>query len=165
MNMKNITAALALAALATAPGAMAFNTRGTNRPVTSNSTVDDQFSRLDRDGNGVITRNEFPGNASQFDRLDLNRDGAIDRTEIQQVRGQRGGDESRFRGMDRDGNGVITRDEWRGNDKSFEKLDRNRDGVLSNADRGGKANGKGHGNGKAKNHGHDRDRDHDRDDD
>ena len=150
MNMKNITAALALAALATAPGAMAFNTRGTNR--------EDQFSRLDRDGNGVITRTEWPRSAEQFDRLDLDRDGAIERAEMRQVFSQRGRDESRFRGMDRDGNGVITRDEWSGNDKSFKKLDRNRDGVISNADRGGKAKGKN--KSKAKDHRHD-----DRDDD
>ena len=37
----------------------------------------------------------------------------------------------RFRGMDRDGDGVIIRSEWRGNDRSFRNQDRNRDGVLS----------------------------------
>lgn len=36
-----------------------------------------------------------------------------------------------FRGMDRDGDGVIIRTEWRGNDRSFRNQDRNRDGVLS----------------------------------
>ena len=41
---------------------------------------------------------------------------------------------SRFKGMDRNGDGVITRDEWRGNDKSFDKHDRDRDGVISAAD-------------------------------
>lgn len=34
-------------------------------------------------------------------------------------------------GMDRNGNGVITRGEWRGNDRSFANHDRNGDGVLS----------------------------------
>src|SRR5256885_11525426 len=37
----------------------------------------------------------------------------------------------RFQGMDRDGNGVITRDEWRGSDQSFRNQDWNGDGVLS----------------------------------
>jgi hypothetical protein len=37
----------------------------------------------------------------------------------------------RFRGMDRNNDGVITRDEWRGNDRSFRRLDTNNDGVLS----------------------------------
>lgn len=39
--------------------------------------------------------------------------------------------QKRFRGMDRDGDGVITRAEWRGNDRSFRNHDRNGDGVLS----------------------------------
>ena len=37
----------------------------------------------------------------------------------------------RFRGMDRNGDGRITRGEWRGNDNSFDNHDWNRDGVLS----------------------------------
>ena len=37
----------------------------------------------------------------------------------------------RFRGMDANGDGRITRREWRGNDKSFRNHDCNHDGVLS----------------------------------
>ncbi|HYG61616.1 MAG TPA: hypothetical protein VEL74_03470 [Thermoanaerobaculia bacterium] len=37
----------------------------------------------------------------------------------------------RFQGMDRNGAGRITRDEWRGNDQSFSRHDWNGDGVLS----------------------------------
>lgn len=37
----------------------------------------------------------------------------------------------RFAGMDRDGDGVIVRSEWRGNDRSFREHDWNNDGVLS----------------------------------
>jgi hypothetical protein len=45
-----------------------------------------------------------------------------------------GGDaqmQARFRGMDTDGDGVITRAEWRGSDSAFRRADSNRDGVLS----------------------------------
>ena len=38
---------------------------------------------------------------------------------------------TRFRGMDRDNNGIITRSEWRGNTRSFRNQDWNNDGVLS----------------------------------
>jgi EF hand domain-containing protein len=38
---------------------------------------------------------------------------------------------SRFRGMDRNRNGVIERSEWRGNARSFQNQDWNGDGVLS----------------------------------
>ena len=37
----------------------------------------------------------------------------------------------RYRGMDRNRDGVITRAEWRGNEQSFRQHDRNNDGVLS----------------------------------
>lgn len=44
--------------------------------------------------------------------------------------------------MDRNGDGVITRDEWRGNDNSFRKHDRNRDGILSGDELRGNGKGK-----------------------
>jgi hypothetical protein len=36
---------------------------------------------------------------------------------------------------DQNGDGVVSRNEWPGNDDSFRELDRNKDGVLSEADR------------------------------
>ena len=39
--------------------------------------------------------------------------------------------QQQFRAMDGDGDGIITRAEWRGNNQSFRRLDLNRDGVLS----------------------------------
>ena len=38
-------------------------------------------------------------------------------------------------GLDRNGDGVITRAEWRGNNQSFRVHDRNRDGIISASDR------------------------------
>jgi Ca2+-binding EF-hand superfamily protein len=49
----------------------------------------------------------------------------------EQSENRREGKEMRFRAMDVDNDGVITRDEWRGNDESFRQHDTNRDGVLS----------------------------------
>lgn len=40
----------------------------------------------------------------------------------------------RFRGMDRNNDGVITRSEWNGNTIAFNNQDRNNDGVLSGAE-------------------------------
>jgi Ca2+-binding EF-hand superfamily protein len=39
--------------------------------------------------------------------------------------------QTRFRGMDTDKDGVITRTEWRGSTQAFRQQDTNRDGVLS----------------------------------
>jgi hypothetical protein len=41
---------------------------------------------------------------------------------------------TRFRSMDTDNDGVITRAEWRGSVESFRQADTNRDGVLSGAE-------------------------------
>jgi Ca2+-binding EF-hand superfamily protein len=43
----------------------------------------------------------------------------------------RGNEGMRFQSMDANGDGVITRDEWRGNDRSFANHDWNGDGRLS----------------------------------
>src|SRR4029078_10945765 len=40
-------------------------------------------------------------------------------------------EQMRFRAMDADNDGVITRAEWRGDDQSFREHDLNHDGVLS----------------------------------
>ena len=45
--------------------------------------------------------------------------------------GQLYAQQTRFQGMDRNRDGVITRSEWRGNDTSFNNEDWNGDGVLS----------------------------------
>jgi Ca2+-binding EF-hand superfamily protein len=44
---------------------------------------------------------------------------------------RRGNSGMRFQEMDTDGNGIITRDEWRGSDRSFRNHDWNGDGKLS----------------------------------
>ena len=43
-------------------------------------------------------------------------------------------DTMRFRGMDRNRDGVITRTEWRGSDQSFRSHDWNGDGILSGSE-------------------------------
>ena len=55
----------------------------------------------------------------------------------------RGQAQPRFEGMDQNGDGVITRAEWRGSTRSFQVHDWNRDGVLSGDEmrRGGRRAG------------------------
>jgi Ca2+-binding EF-hand superfamily protein/thiol-disulfide isomerase/thioredoxin len=61
-------------------------------------------TRYDRDGDGKITRGEFPGSDADFSRLD------------------------------RDGTGAISRMEFPGPDGDFARLDRDHDRVLTRAD-------------------------------
>lgn len=51
---------------------------------------------------------------------------ARSRAEVEAAREQ-----ARFRGMDVNNDGVITRREWRGNAVSFDRFDTNHDGILS----------------------------------
>lgn len=48
-----------------------------------------------------------------------------------QGRGNQGNAQIRFQAMDANGDGVITRQEWRGNDRAFRNHDWNNDGRLS----------------------------------
>jgi hypothetical protein len=41
----------------------------------------------------------------------------------------------RMRGLDTDGDGVVSRSEWRGSERAFSRLDRDRDGALTARDR------------------------------
>src|SRR5512134_1602041 len=43
-------------------------------------------------------------------------------------------EQTRFRVMDSNGDGVVSRSEWPGGDQSFRVHDRNGDGVLSSAE-------------------------------
>ncbi len=95
----------------------------------------DRFAQLDRNRDGVISRNEWRSTADRFNQLDLNRDGRITPDELRINRdGQRQNQNMRFRGMDQNNDGMISRREWRGNDQSFRNQDRNRDGILSGSE-------------------------------
>src|SRR5262249_19584485 len=44
--------------------------------------LDKRFKALDKDGNGRISRAEWPRSAKAFDRLDVNKDGQLSRDEL-----------------------------------------------------------------------------------
>lgn len=154
MHIKNITSAAALTFLVAAVPAMAVNTHANARTkataqnggwsASERAQAEQQFARFDRNGDGAITRDEFPLDASLFQSLDLNRDGAVTRAEIERAVPNRAAAERQVRAYDRNGDGVVTRDEFPGDATMFSRLDRNRDGVLS----GSELRGKGRGNGK-----------------
>jgi Ca2+-binding EF-hand superfamily protein len=92
------------------------------------------FHRFDHDKDGTITRSEYGGTPAAFDRFDSNYDGVITRSELEDVMLHPKTREDRLQRQDADGDGVISRKEFKGDDAAFARLDRNHDGVLSKDD-------------------------------
>ncbi len=96
--------------------------------------------QADANNDGVLTRAEFDsGRDGHFARLDANNDGSLAREEMRGMRGHRGhrgGGTHSLRGADANNDGNITRDEFLARPiEHFDRLDANRDGVISAAER------------------------------
>ncbi|MEO0478739.1 MAG: hypothetical protein AAF196_04605 [Planctomycetota bacterium] len=153
--MKLTTSLIALCAVAMTDFASAQEQR---RSAAESAYVRLVFARSDRDGNGVVVAEEFPGSDEQFVAIDRNRNRKIEPSEWERsamandlVRARRANERaprlrqdpirlrmerlqnlSRF---DRDRNGRIDRDEWLGTDRDFRNLDLDDNGRLDKNDR------------------------------
>lgn len=104
-----------------------------------------RFRAMDVNGDGRITRDEWRGNARSFRNHDWNNDGVLsgDEVRVNAVRNQEQESDTQgfynwtvagFRNVDRNGDGRITRAEWRYDPELFIRADRNRDNVLTEAE-------------------------------
>jgi Ca2+-binding EF-hand superfamily protein len=95
------------------------------------------MARLDKDGNGSISRDEAPPRLLQkFDELDANHDGSIDKDEMAAMRKGHGkGPAHPGAMMDADGDGKVSPAEHaEGAEKMFKMMDMDGDGAITEAD-------------------------------
>jgi Ca2+-binding EF-hand superfamily protein len=99
-----------------------------------------RFGEMDSDNDGVITRAEWRGNAQTFREQDANADGVLSGNEVRPAAGQEIGQPdrnrreqmaARFERADRNRDGRLLREEWPGNDATFNRMDTNRDFVVT----------------------------------
>lgn len=96
---------------------------------------DRMLKRLDKSSDGKISRDEWIKKSQAFDRLDLDRDGFLTRDEAEPAfrqRAERGERTTKaFAAMDKSNDGQVSRDEWTGKPKLFDRLDLDHSGAIS----------------------------------
>jgi len=114
----------------------------------NNSNI--RFQAMDRNGDRVITRQEWQGNDRSFRNHDWNGDGKLSGDEVRtgarrnnqwddrDPAGSLGYEddwtEARFRVLDHNNDGRLARNEWHAGAELFSRVDRNRDNFLSRAE-------------------------------
>ena len=88
---------------------------------------EDRFDALDVNRDGRIVRNEWHGSRDAFEWLDRNGDGVLSRDEVV---GETEAGRTLFDRLDIDRNSRITLNEWRWSKASFDSRDRDRNGSL-----------------------------------
>lgn len=86
------------------------------------------FRRLDADASGGIESAEWPGRERDFRYLDADHNGSLSREEFLSRNGLFWN--QTFDNLDFNGDGLILRSEWLDSDPSFNRLDRDRNGVI-----------------------------------
>lgn len=90
------------------------------------------IDRLDLDGDGQISADEFKGPEDHFSRMDTDGDGYLTEDELENGRpGPPPGGDSSFEKDDVDGDGMVSAEEFSGPADFFERMDADGDGYIT----------------------------------
>jgi hypothetical protein len=136
--------ALAVVVAALPVSVVAAQSRFTSPPAqTRQAQSQMRWANMDSNGDGVITRGEWRGTAEAFRNADWNGDGILsgDEVRLDATRNTRRTvdtavqqRDARFRTLDGDNDGYVTRWEWPETWQAFNALDQNGDDVLTRAE-------------------------------
>jgi Ca2+-binding EF-hand superfamily protein len=110
-----------------------------NAGLMGGAAILERLKTADKDGDGKISRAEWPGQPAGFERLDTNKDGFLTPDELAKLplgpgQGPLAQYRDRLKAMDKDADGKVTRAEFDGPEQAFLALDVNKDGVLDKDD-------------------------------
>ncbi len=103
------------------------------------------IQEFDKNGDGFVAQDEFPGPAQVFQSLDRNQDGFIAADEAPQGKKMGPGQGQRMSGQedmmkksgtfmevnDKNLDGFVSKDEFKGPEQAFQALDKNQDGFIT----------------------------------
>src|SRR4029453_16726022 len=90
------------------------------------------FANLDYNRDNIISRSEWSGDRGAFDRMDCNYDSQLTRDEyLSRTECNATVSNDSFRNLDTNNNGVLSRNEWRSDSSTFDRMDCNRDSQLT----------------------------------
>lgn len=91
-----------------------------------------RMASMDADKDGKVSKEEWKGPAEQFTKADKDADGFLSLEEMAStVQIQGGGMADKLKQMDADGDGAISKDEWKGKPEMFGRMDKNGDGKIT----------------------------------
>lgn len=108
---------------------------GPGAPMTPEE-LERRFKEVDKNADGKVTKEEFPGPPERFTALDKDGDGAITLEEFRSAARDGGpGEGAKGKRMlmqfDKNGDGKVSREEYPASDEDFKRLDKNGDGFIT----------------------------------